>query len=465
MSASETTTSPSDFPALVGRLRDAFRTGRTWPAEWRRRQLKRLRKLTVEKEPEILQALHSDLGKSSFEGWIAELNLVVAEIDHALSHLSAWMKPQKVSTPMILQPATCKIYPEPLGVTLIVGPWNYPYQLAVAPLVAAIAAGNCAVVKPSELAPATSSLLAKLLSEALDDACFAVVEGGVEASTGLLEQRFDHIFFTGSTQIGRIVMRAAAEHLTPVTLELGGKSPCIIDKSVSMDVACRRIVWGKFFNAGQTCVAPDYLLVHETVLEPVLKGLSGCISDFFGDDPRKSADYARIVSDHHFQRLSSLITGGKVVTGGELVAGERYIAPTILQDVDLASPLMSEEIFGPLLPVLPVSSISAAVEFINDRPKPLALYVFSDDKEALDYVLRETSSGGACTNDVVAHLSVPDLPFGGVGPSGMGAYHGKAGFDAFSHRKSVLHKSTYLDVALRYPPYNEKKAKWARRIM
>jgi aldehyde dehydrogenase (NAD+) len=458
-------TAPGAIPVLVGNLRKAFRTGRTRKKAWRLGQLDRLLAMLSERKHELLAALEADLGKSSFEGWLAEVALMEKEIEHTKKHLSGWMRPQRVRTPLALQPGRCRIESEPLGVVLVIAPWNYPLQLAILPLVGAIAAGNCAIVKPSEVAANTSRVIAELLPKYLDREFFAVVEGGVPETTALLEEQFDHIFYTGNGAIGRVVMAAAARHLTPVTLELGGKSPVIVDAAADLDATARRIVWGKFFNAGQTCVAPDYVLVHRSVEERLVDKLKQCVRDFFGEDPKQSKDYGRIINERHHKRLTALLADGEAACGGQSDVATRYLAPTILRKVSPTSKLMAEEIFGPLLPVLPVDSLDQAIEFVNDRPKPLALYVFTENGDAAAKVLTSTSSGGACVNDTMMHLSVPDLPFGGVGESGMGAYHGKTSFDTFSHKKSVLAKSVRLDLPLRYPPYDDAKAQWLKRLM
>jgi aldehyde dehydrogenase (NAD+) len=350
-------------------------------------------------------------------------------------------------------------------VALIIAPWNYPLQLSLGPLVGALAAGNCAVLKPSELAPATARLLAERLPGYLDPACVRVVEGEVAETTALLAERFDHIFYTGNGAVGRIVLEAAAKHLTPVTLELGGKSPCYVDASADLAVAARRIAWGKFFNAGQTCIAPDYVLAHAAIRDRLLDLLRATLRDFYGDDPRTSPDYARIVNARHHRRLSALLGAGTVVVGGESDEAQRYLAPTVLADVPPDAPVMREEIFGPILPVLAVADADAAIAFVNARPKPLALYLFAADRAVEERVLARTSSGGATVNHVMLHFLVPELGFGGVGPSGMGAYHGRASFEVFSHRKGVLRQSTAIDVPLLYPPFSDAKKGWVRRLL
>mgnify|MGYP002633943793 CR=1 FL=1 len=453
-----------DIPGVVSALRKTYREGRTRPLAWRVAQLRALRALIVENEEALAKALREDLGKSTFEAWGTETNLVLGELEHTLANLPVWMKPEKVHTPLVQQPGNCKIHKVPLGVALIISPWNYPVQLALAPLVAALSAGNCALVKPSEIAPETSRILAELIPKYLDNDAVAVVEGGVPETTVLLEQKFDHIFFTGGEAVGKIVMTAAARHLTPVTLELGGKSPCIVAADAELEVAARRIVWGKFTNAGQTCVAPDYLLVERKLTDKLLKMIGSIIHEFFGANPKTSEDYGRIVSDRHFERLVSLMADTDIVTGGAHDAAERYIEPTVIRAPAMDARIMGEEIFGPLLPVIEVGSLDEAIEFVTARPHPLALYVFTGSKRSAQRVLDETQSGGACVNDTMMHLAVPELPFGGVGTSGMGAYHGRRGFDTFTHERSVLTKSTRVDPKLRYPPYDDSKRKWAKRL-
>jgi aldehyde dehydrogenase (NAD+) len=446
-------------------LRGSFAGGRTRPFEWRKQQLERLRAMLLEREEVFFAALQADLRKARFEAWASETGFVGNEIEHALTNLRAWMKRERVPTPLVYQPGFSWIAREPLGVVLIIGPWNYPLQLVVGPLVGALAAGDCAVLKPSELAPRTSAAVAEWVPRYLDPECVAVVEGGIPETQALLAERFDHIFYTGGGAVGRVVMEAAAKHLTPVTLELGGKSPCVVAADADLDVAAHRIVWGKFFNAGQTCVAPDYLLVERSIEASLLERVRGAVRELYGEDPRRSPDYARIINERHYRRLVALLETGEVVLGGQTADEERYIAPTVIRGVEATAPVMADEIFGPILPVLAVADLEEAIAFVNARPKPLALYVFSENRAVARRVIDRTSSGGVCINDTIAHLAIPDLPFGGVGASGMGAYHGRAGFETFSHRRSVLEHSTTVDPAMRYPPYDERKLRWAKRLM
>ena len=386
--------------------------------------------------------------------------LAIGDIDNALKHLSHWSKPQRVSIPLPFQPATGQIVPEPLGVVLIISPWNYPFQLAIGPLVSAIAAGNCAIVKPSEITPHTSKLLFQLIEQTFAKDYITAIEGDAETAQALLAEPFDHIFFTGSPTVGKLVMRAAAKHLTSVTLELGGKSPCVVSASANLEVAARRIVWGKTFNAGQTCIAPDYLLVHHSIKAPLMAAIAQTIQDFFGEDMAKSPDYGRIVSDRHFQRLQALmeeaVSSGQTVMGGQCDATTRYMELTLVEAMPMTAAVMQEEIFGPILPVVEFDQLSEAIALINQRPKPLAIYLFSTDRQEQKAVQSQTSSGGLCFNETISQYAVPKLPFGGVGTSGMGKAHGKAGFDAFSHHKTVMGKSNWLDLPLRYPPYKNK---------
>ena len=441
------------FSDVIDKQRNFFGTGKTKDISFRIEQLKLLKKAIVDNKEAILKALQSDLNKPEFEAYGLEIAFCLEEINNALKNINNWTKPKKIKAPITQFLSTAKIYSEPLGVVLIIGPWNYPFQLVIAPLVAAIASGNCAILKPSEISANTSHLLSEIILKYFNPEFVAVVEGGVDTSQQLLEEKFDHIFFTGSGEIGRIVMAAAAKHLTPVTLELGGKTPCIVDAKTHLEYTARRIVWGKFMNAGQTCVAPDYLLVDRKIKEDLLEQIKKCISEFYGENPEKSPDYARIINQKHFNRLCKFLDNGEIVIGGDTNPSEKYIAPTLIEGVGWQDAVMQEEIFGPILPVIEYTELTEAIALVNAKPKPLALYFFSTDKQKQQRVLHQTSSGGACINDTVMHLAVLDLPFGGVGESGIGRYHGKAGFDTFSHQKSVLNKSFLVDVKLRYAPY------------
>ena len=446
-------------------LRATYNSGHTRPLAWRKHQLEQMIKMLNENEVEFLAALKTDLGKPTVEGFITDIAFITGEIKLMLKNLKKWNKPQRVPTPLVTMPAKSQLIPEPLGVVLVIAPWNYPIQLLLVPAAGAIAAGNAVVMKPSEVSAATSTVLARLVPKYLDQKAITLVEGGVPETTALLAEHFDHIFYTGNGTVGRIVMAAAANNLTPVTLELGGKSPVIIDESANIHVAARRIAWGKWLNAGQTCVAPDYILVNEKVRQPFLDELGKAINDFFGADPQTSESYGRIVSPRHFDRLKSLMTGGKVIIGGETNAESRYVAPTVLADVDMSSALMNEEIFGPLLPVISITSTKQAVEFITARPHPLALYVFAENKAVVKEVLAKTTAGGVTVNGTLMHLTSPHLPFGGIGESGMGGYHGKSGVRLFQHMKPVLSRGTKLDPSLAYPPYTDKKAKLFRKLL
>lgn len=437
-----------------------FASGETLELGFRRTQLMRLQASIEEAADDICAALKADLGKCELEAYVSELALITSEIKQALKHLPTWCRARRASIPLPFFPATGRVLPEPLGVVLIISPWNYPFQLALAPLVSAIAAGNCAVIKPSEIAPKTSRQVAKLIAKTFSPDYVTVQEGGVETAQALLAESFDHIFFTGSPAVGKIVMRAAAEHLTPVTLELGGKNPCVVTEKADIAVAARRIVWGKCFNAGQTCVAPDYLLVQQAVKDDLMRAIAQTTVDFFGKDMAASDDYGRIVSDRHFQRLDALMSealaGGQKVMGGHCDFSTRYMALTVIEQVPETAAAMREEIFGPILPVLTYNYFSEAIAFINQRPKPLTVYLFSADAAQQRVIEAQTSSGGLCFNDTISHCAISDLPFGGVGQSGLGAAHGKAGFDTFCHFKSILKNRTWLDLALRYPPYQGK---------
>ncbi|MFG2833085.1 aldehyde dehydrogenase family protein [Streptomyces sp. NPDC048434] len=438
--ASQTSTTDLDAAAVVDRLRSTFATRRTAAPDWRRGQLAALRSLLTEHSDELLTALAGDLGKGPEEAYRTEIGFTLHEIDHTLARLDDWLAPRPAELPDRLLPATAQVVREPLGVVLVIAPWNYPLQLALAPLVGALAAGNCAVVKPSELAPATSAALARLLPRYLDGDAVAVVEGAVPETTALLAERFDHIFYTGNGTVGRIVMTAAARHLTPVTLELGGKSPVVLDPGTDLAAAARRIVTGKFLNAGQTCVAPDYVLAIGDTARAIEPHLAEAVHEIYGADPSGADEYGRIVNERHFDRLTALLDSGRTVIGGAHDRATRYLAPTVLADVTPDAPVMQEEIFGPVLPIVPVPDLDAAIAFINGRDKPLALYAFTASDATKHRLLAETSSGALTFGLPVAHLTAPDLPFGGVGESGMGRYHGEYSLDTFSHSKAVLDK-------------------------
>ena len=440
---------------IIKAQRAYFAKGQTLDVEFRQRQLVKLRQAIKKYEEEILEALKKDLNKPQFEAYGTEIGLVLDEAKFALKHLRGWAKPRRVRTSIINFPSDSRIYPEPYGVALIMSPWNYPVLLTLDPLVGAISAGNCAVVKPSNYSPHVSAIIKKMLGEIYPPEYVAVVEGGREENQSLLKQHFDLIFFTGSVSVGRMVMEAASRNLTPVCLELGGKSPCIVDGTADISLAAKRIVWGKFLNAGQTCVAPDYLYVQEDVKEELLEKMIHYIKKFYGEDAQHSEEFPRIVNQKHFERLLGLLGSGEVVCGGGFDRTRLQMAPTILDGVSWESPIMQEEIFGPILPVLTFRDLREAVEIVKERPKPLAGYLFTSNRENERYLLKHLSFGGGCVNDTIMHLVSSHMPFGGVGNSGMGGYHGKDSFLAFSHRKSVLKKARWLDMPMRYAPYKE----------
>nr|WP_233613654.1 aldehyde dehydrogenase family protein [Leucobacter edaphi] len=450
---------------IVGGMRYGFGLDITRPAAWRREQLTRLRALLVDRSADFERALESDLGKAPTESQLTEIGFVVTEIDHALAHLESWMRPKRVGVPLALQPASARIVAEPLGVVLVIAPWNYPLMLALSPVVGALAAGNAVVIKPSELAPATSALIARLVPDALDSRAVSVVQGGVPETTELLAQRFDHIFYTGNGRVGRIVSRAAAEHLTPVTLELGGKSPAYVDGTAPLAEVAKRIAWGKFLNAGQTCVAPDYVIGPSAVLRRLAPLLADAVHELYGSAVAQNPDYGRIVNDAQFDRLVGYLSAGEVLVGGTHDRSTRFIEPTVLADIEPGSPILNEEIFGPILPLIPAENLDEAIRLVRSGDKPLAAYVFSDDPAARRAWEERTSSGALGFGAPVLHLSVPGLPFGGVGESGSGAYHGERSFTVFSHQKAVLTKPLAPDTLgpTIMPPYTQAKETLVRR--
>ncbi len=444
--------------------RHYFAGGKTKHISHRLELLKRLEHSIIKHETDIMEALRKDLNKSSFEAYATEIGMVLEEIRFVSKNLRGWARPRQVRTPITNFPSVSRIYSEPFGVVLIMSPWNYPFQLAISPLAGAIAAGNCAIVKPSNYSPNTSAVIELILSETFPKEYVAVIQGGREANQSLLEQKFDYIFFTGSVAVGKTVMRAASEHLTPVTLELGGKSPCIVDETANLELAARRIVWGKFLNSGQTCVAPDYLLVHHSVKAALLDRMKKYIHQFYGEDASMNESFPKIINEKHFDRLLGLMKNESIVIGGTSSRERNQISPTILDHINWDSPVMAEEIFGPILPVLEFKNLNEVITMVNNQPKPLALYYFTTKKENERRIIGSISYGGGCINDTIMHLATSHLPFGGVGNSGMGRYHGKDSFDTFSHKKSVLKKANWLDVPLRYPPY-KNHLKTLKRLM
>ncbi len=445
-------------------MRTFFNTGQSGNIKYRDTQLHKLKQAIIHHENALIKALQEDFSKPPFESYLSEIHLVINEINHALQEIHSWTRPERVATPITHFPAKSYIIPEPRGVVLIFAPWNYPFQLLLIPLVGAIAAGNCVVLKPSELAPQCAALIAHILEEIFPPEYITVMQGDAQVGEKLLREKFDYIFFTGSTRVGKMVMKAAAEHLTPVTLELGGKSPCIVTDNANLNCAAKRIIWGKFYNAGQNCISPDYLLVQSRVKDTLIHKMKIWIENMFGTDPLKSSDYARIINDTHMQRLSNLLASGNIIHGGKVDKEARYIAPTLLDTINPSDPIMQEEIFGPLLPIISYETFDEALAFINKRPKPLAVYLFSNSKQEQRKLLNQTQSGGVCINDTLIHAASHYLPFGGVGESGFGAYHGKKTFETFTHYKAVVKNSCRFDTGFRYPPY-EKKHTFIRKVL
>ncbi len=445
----------SDTSKLLQQQRDFFATGKTKSIEFRLAQLRQLQAAVIAHQDQIIAAVQKDLGRAPYEAYF-ELGML-EELKFALKHLRQWAKPQRCATAINVFPASAGVQPQPLGVVLIISPWNYPFQSALSPLVGAIAAGNCAIIKPSEHSVHTSAVIAELIGKVFDPSYIAVVEGDVTVGQQLLAEQFDHIFFTGSTTVGRLVMQAAAAKLTPVTLELGGKSPCIVDRSVPIELAAKRIAWGKFINAGQTCVAPDYLLVDRAIKDQFVTALLQAIQELYGDNPAQSADYGRIINGFHLDRLKALLVDQKILVGGQSDQNDRYLAPTVVDEVNWDNSLMVAEIFGPILPILTYDNLDEAISEINTRPKPLALYIFATDRAIQNKIIESTSSGSVVINEVIMQAGLPSLPFGGVGASGIGKYHGRASFDTFSHARSYLKRSTLIDIDVRSAPYTAMK--------
>lgn len=453
----------NEFRDLIEKQREFFEHGNTRKPEFRISMLRKLQSAIRTYESLLNEAMKKDMNKCSTEVYMTETGMALEELSFHIRHLSRWMRDKRVPTPLSQFPAKSFISPEPYGVALIMSPWNYPIQLCLEPLIGAISAGCTAVVKPSAYAPATSHAIARILGSIYPEEYIAVVEGGREQNTALLEERFDYIFFTGSPSVGRLVMESAAKHLTPMTLELGGKSPVIVDKTANLKVAARRIAFGKVLNAGQTCVAPDYLFVHRDIKEDFIKAYQSALKEFFPDGTM--SDMNTIINDKHFERVSELLGSGKIVVGGKTDRERRFIEPTLLDEVSLDSPIMQEEIFGPILPMISYTDIIECTGYIMKHPKPLALYLFTNDSSVENRVLDKCSFGGGCINDTIIHLATSHMSFGGVGDSGMGSYHGKASFDTFTHYRSIVKKSTWLEVPIRYRPYSKTKDKLLRFFM
>lgn len=458
-------TPAQEIERILTAQRQFFASGITLPQAFREQQLITLKKAIKAYQSDIENALKADLNKSKMESYTSEIALVLGEIDYMLKNLGKLMKAKTVKTPASHFPAKSQIIYEPYGVVLNIAPWNYPFQLCVAPIIGAIAAGNTIVLKPSEHAVQTSHVVKAMMDEYFDSSFLAVIEGGVETNESLLNHQFDYIFFTGSTKVGKIVMKAASQFLTPVTLELGGKSPCIVDKTADIAQAAKRIMWGKTLNCGQTCIAPDYLLVHEAVKDELVTELKRAVQDLFGANPLQSQDYPKMINQHHYQRVKAYLADGQAVVGGNINDNTCQISPTVLDGVTWDSPVMQEEIFGAVLPLMTYRDIDQVIDEVKARDKPLALYLFSKDSHIEDKVLSQVSFGGGCINDTLMHIANHHLPFGGVGASGIGAYHGESSFYTFSHAKSVLKRGTWVDVPVRYPPYNAQKLALIKKLV
>lgn len=442
-----------------------FYQGDTLSIEFRKKQLRKLKQLLADNQDQIIEAIHKDFSKAPFEIYVSELLVVYDEINYMLKNMKKLARPEKVKTPLLHFYSKSRLLKDPLGSVLIISPWNYPLSLALTPLVGALAAGNCVVLKPSEISSHTSALMNKLLSGTFPKEYVSVCEGDAETTQTLLKQGFDHCFFTGSTEVGRKIMQAAGKTLTPVTLELGGKSPCIVTEDADLVKAACRIVWGKFVNAGQTCIAPDFVLVHESVKNRLILLIQEVIKRFYGKEPIDNPDYSGIITEKHFDRLLDLIEEERVVHGGSHDRSTLKITPTLIDEPDWNSPIMQEEIFGPLLPIKSYESIVDVVHTLQDKPKPLALYLFTESEVYKEFVMESLSFGGGCINDTIIHFANANLPFGGVGESGTGSYHGKYSFDTFTHKKGIIEKTTLFDLPLRYPPYDNNTLKWLKKMV
>lgn len=457
---------PEQAESLISSQHAFYFTGQTKSAAFRKEMLWKLKQAIESHEQAIFKALHRDLGKSQFESYVTEIGFVISSITYMMEHLEEWMKPEAVKTPIHLQPASSFIIREPYGSVLIIGPYNYPFQLVMEPLIGAIAGGNCAVIKPSETAVHTAAIVKKILTETFPSEYISVIEGERDETAVLIHASFDYIFFTGSAEVGKIVMKAAAERLTPITLELGGKSPALVDQTADLSKAAERIVWGKFINNGQTCIAPDYVLVHQSVQKQFIKEMVRTIQSFYGKDASVSADYGRIVNERQFDRLMKIIEQERehLFFGGNSNRDNLYIEPTLLGNVSWNGPAMQEEIFGPILPILLYDNLADAIHHIRQFPKPLAAYLFTENEQAAQYFMENVPFGGGCINDTISHVGNIHLPFGGIGPSGMNAYHGKTSFDTFTHAKSMLKRSTAIPMRIAFPPYRNK-LKWIKPLL
>jgi acyl-CoA reductase-like NAD-dependent aldehyde dehydrogenase len=454
----------SDLDAIMIKQRQFFATGATKDVKKRLKHLKKLKQAIKDNEDNICDALASDFGKAPFETYVSEIGTILVELGHTISHLKSWAKPKRGKTPISHLPGRSRVYAEPYGTVLVIAPWNYPFNLAMAPVIGALSAGNTLFLKPSGAAPATSRILYNILTGIFPTEWVAVFQEE-EVKKTILDLRYDYIFFTGGAEVGRMVMEKAAVHLTPLTLELGGKSPCIVMDDADFTIAARRVAWGKFFNCGQTCVAPDYLLITEKAKKPFFEAVQKEIKKFYGENPASSPDFARIITDRHWARVEKLLHKGKIIIGGESDRKTRYIAPTIIDGISPKDPIMQEEIFGPVLPVITITSLDDAINFINERPKPLALYLFTSKRKNSKRVINETSYGGGCVNDTLKHFANGQIPFGGVGASGMGSYHGKGSFDTFTHYKSVYYNVNFFDNPFIYAPYTKLAAKIIKSVV